>query len=266
MTSQRHLATNQPSFSNFCWKLVATLVRTHLNSRIVNRRQIQIFSMINISRATHRRFPQITSLIIYTAWLSLAWTSTDLPPISGICRRFIKTCWRVKNRAKIVQCELGITLNTVWILILNVTCLSRRAESFMFSFLSFSGRSSDIRSGQDEPASGGGQRSVQEETGQRDDWRLVAVWRRRWAWILLTSRLSSSLSVTVMFLVVLQVSRFSCLIFWPRGRNGETASSGSSSPASLNASNRTKRSMSEYTQKQTLTPADGCWLVTSVGE
>ncbi len=47
---------------------------------------------------------------------------------------------------------------------------------------------------------------------------------------------------------VLQVSRFSCLIFWPRGRSGATASSGSSSPASLSASNRTERSMSEYTQ------------------
>ncbi len=52
--------------------------------------------------------PQIASLIIHTAWLSLAWTSTDLPPMSGICRRFIKTCRRVKNRAKIMQRELGI--------------------------------------------------------------------------------------------------------------------------------------------------------------
>ncbi len=83
-------------------------VRTHSHSRLVNRRQLQIFSMPNISRATHRRFPQIASLIIHTARLSLAGTSTDLPPISGICWRFIKTCRRVKNRAKIVQCELGI--------------------------------------------------------------------------------------------------------------------------------------------------------------
>ncbi len=87
-------------------------VRTHSHSRIENRRQLQIFSMPNISRAsaTCRGFPQIVSLIIHTARLSLAGTSTDLPPISGICRRFIKTCRRVKNRAKIVQCELGITL------------------------------------------------------------------------------------------------------------------------------------------------------------
>ncbi len=56
----------------------------------------------------YRQFPQITSLIIHTARLSLAWTSTDLPPFSGICQRFIKTSRRVKNRAKIVQCELGI--------------------------------------------------------------------------------------------------------------------------------------------------------------
>ncbi len=86
-------------------------VRTHSHSRLVNRRQLQIFSMPNILRAsaTHRRFPQIASLIIHTARLSLAGTSTDLPPISGICRRFIKTCRRVKNRAKIVQCELGIS-------------------------------------------------------------------------------------------------------------------------------------------------------------
>ncbi len=85
-------------------------VRTHSPSRIVNHRQLQIFSLANISRvsAMHRRFPQITSLIIHTAWLSLAWTSTDLPPFSGICQRFIKTSRRVKNRAKIVQCELGI--------------------------------------------------------------------------------------------------------------------------------------------------------------
>ncbi len=65
-------------------------VRTHSHSRILNRRQLQIFSMPNISRAsaTHRRVPQIASLIIHTSRLSLAWTSTDLPPISGICWRF----------------------------------------------------------------------------------------------------------------------------------------------------------------------------------
>ncbi len=81
---------------------LATLVRSHSHSsRIVNLQQLQIFSMPNI-------FPQIASLIIHTAWLSLAWTSTNLPPMSGICRRFIKTCRRVKNRAKIMQRELGI--------------------------------------------------------------------------------------------------------------------------------------------------------------
>ncbi len=44
------------------------------HSRIVNCRQLQIFSMPNISRVsvTHRRFPQIASLIIHTARLSLA--------------------------------------------------------------------------------------------------------------------------------------------------------------------------------------------------
>ncbi len=86
-------------------------VRTHSHSRIVNRRQLQIFSMPNISQAsaTHLRFPQITSLIIHTARLSLAWTSTDLPPISGICLWFIKTCRWVKNLSKIVQYELGIS-------------------------------------------------------------------------------------------------------------------------------------------------------------
>ncbi len=49
-------------------------VITHSQSRIVNCRQLQIFSMPNISRtlATHRRFPQIASLIIHTARLSLA--------------------------------------------------------------------------------------------------------------------------------------------------------------------------------------------------
>ncbi len=79
--------------------------------------------MPNILRAsaTCRRFPQIASLIIHTARLSFAGTSTDLPPISGICQRFIKTCRRVKNWAKIVQCELGIKpgshcaiLTTIW--------------------------------------------------------------------------------------------------------------------------------------------------------
>ncbi len=72
--------------------------------------QLQMFSMPNISRvlATNRRFPQIASLIIHTTRLSLARTSTDLPPMSGICRLFIKTRRWVKNRAKIVQCELGI--------------------------------------------------------------------------------------------------------------------------------------------------------------
>lgn len=90
-------------------------------------------------------------------------------------------------------------LNTVWILILNITCLSRRAESFSFSFFSFSRCSSDIRSGEDEPASGGGQQPVQEETGQRDDWRLVAVWWRRWAQILQTSSLLSGLTCDVHF-------------------------------------------------------------------
>ncbi len=92
-------------------------VRSHSHSRIDNRRQLQIFSMPNILRAsaTCRRFPQIASLIIHTARLSRAGTSTDFPPISGICWRFMKTCRRVKNRAKIVQCELGINdpqLNT----------------------------------------------------------------------------------------------------------------------------------------------------------
>ncbi len=49
-------------------------VRTHSHSRIVNRRQLQIFSMPNISQvlAIHQRFPQIASLIIHTARLSLA--------------------------------------------------------------------------------------------------------------------------------------------------------------------------------------------------
>ncbi len=44
-------------------------VRTHSHSRIENRRQLQIFSMPNISRAsaTHLRFSQIASLIIHTA-------------------------------------------------------------------------------------------------------------------------------------------------------------------------------------------------------
>ncbi len=59
--------------------------------------------------ATHRRFPQITSLIIHTERLSLAWTSTDFPLMSGICRQFFKTCRWVKNRAKIVLCKLGIS-------------------------------------------------------------------------------------------------------------------------------------------------------------
>lgn len=56
-----------------------------------------------------RRFSQIASLLIHTVWLSLAWTSTDLPVISGICRRFLKTCRRAKNWAKIVQSERGFT-------------------------------------------------------------------------------------------------------------------------------------------------------------
>ncbi len=79
---------------------------TNSHSRIVNRRQLQTFSMPNISwaSATHRQFPQIASLIIYTA----RWTSTNLPPISGICQPFIKTCRRVKNQDKIVQWELSI--------------------------------------------------------------------------------------------------------------------------------------------------------------
>ncbi len=66
-------------------------VRTHSHSRIENRRQLQIFSMPNILRAsaTCRRFPQIASLIIHTARMSRAGTSADFPPISGICRRFI---------------------------------------------------------------------------------------------------------------------------------------------------------------------------------
>ncbi len=84
-------------------------VRTHSHSRIVNRRQLQIFSMPNISQvsATHRRWPQIASLIIQTARLSLAWTSTVLPPKSPICQR-------LKNRAKIVQCELGISVKNIY--------------------------------------------------------------------------------------------------------------------------------------------------------
>ncbi len=85
-------------------------VRTHSHSRIVNRRQIQIFIMPNISTvlATYWRFPQIVSLIVYTVQFSLVWTSTDLPQMSDIFRWFIKTCQWVKHWAKIVQCELGI--------------------------------------------------------------------------------------------------------------------------------------------------------------
>ncbi len=58
-----------------------------------------------------RRFPQIASLIIDTAWFSLAWTSNDFPPISCICLRFIKTCRRMKNRT----CEFGISLWQQWL-------------------------------------------------------------------------------------------------------------------------------------------------------
>ncbi len=70
-------------------------VRTHSHSRIENRP------------------PQIASLIIHTARMSRAGTSADFPPISGICRRFIKTCRRVKNRTETVQCELGISIELV---------------------------------------------------------------------------------------------------------------------------------------------------------
>ncbi len=35
--------------------------------------------------------------------MSLTWTSTDLPLISAICLGFIKTCRRVKNRAKMSE-------------------------------------------------------------------------------------------------------------------------------------------------------------------
>ncbi len=73
-------------------------VRTHSHSRIVNRRQLQILAC--------QIFPG--RRIIHTARLSLAWMGTDLPPISGICLQFIKTYRQVKNRAKIVQCELAI--------------------------------------------------------------------------------------------------------------------------------------------------------------
>ncbi len=74
------------------------IFQSELSSRIVNLRQLQIFSMPNISRvsATHRRWPQIASLIIHTV-------STDLPLISAICLGFIKTCRRVKNRAKMSE-------------------------------------------------------------------------------------------------------------------------------------------------------------------
>ncbi len=82
---------------------LATLVRTHSHSRIVNLQQLQIFSMPNI-------FPQIASLIIHTAWLSLAWTSTDLPPLSGICQRFIITCRRVKIIG-LKSCSVNLALD-----------------------------------------------------------------------------------------------------------------------------------------------------------
>ncbi len=93
-------------------------VRTHFTQQDCESRQVQIFSMPNISQAlaTHQQFSQIASLIIHTVRLSLAWTSTDLPLISGICRRFHKTCRRVNNLAKIMQCELGITCeNAFWL-------------------------------------------------------------------------------------------------------------------------------------------------------
>ncbi len=89
-------------------------VRTHSHSRIVNRRQLQIFSMPNISRvsATHWRFPQIASLMTHTARFVLHERAPICPDV-GIC-------WRVKNLlAKIVLCELGIR---VLILIAPIHC------------------------------------------------------------------------------------------------------------------------------------------------
>ncbi len=58
--------------------------------------------------------------------LSIPWTSTNLPLISAICLWFRKTCRRVKIRAKIIQCELGIkgilcsSINVMLILIFSL--------------------------------------------------------------------------------------------------------------------------------------------------
>ncbi len=62
-------------------------VRTHSHSRIENRRQLQIFSMPNISRAsaTCRGFPQIVSLIIHMRDCH----SRERAPICLLSRAFV---------------------------------------------------------------------------------------------------------------------------------------------------------------------------------
>ncbi len=61
-------------------------------------------------------FPQPASLIIHTARLSLVWMATDLPPVSGICRRFIKTCLQVKIGLK--SCSVNLAL--LWIFVFSI--------------------------------------------------------------------------------------------------------------------------------------------------
>ncbi len=81
--------------------------RTHSHSRIVNRRQLQIFSMPNISRASAILSDRIfdnSHCVIVTRGNEHRFAS-DFGHLLAISQ---KTCRRVKIRAKIMQCELGI--------------------------------------------------------------------------------------------------------------------------------------------------------------
>ncbi len=71
--------------------------------RTVSHRQVKIFRMLNIPQAS-TMLCWITSLIMHTTQLSLMWTSTDLPQISGIFLWFPQNYLWLKIKAKIMRC------------------------------------------------------------------------------------------------------------------------------------------------------------------
>lgn len=90
--------------------MILNMVLVIVSCSLVDCRSLLVcFSVVTHFRQHNHGLSHIMSLIIHTLWLSVVWTSIDLPQISDIFQRFHKSCQRGEIRAKIVHCELGNT-------------------------------------------------------------------------------------------------------------------------------------------------------------